>query len=348
MRIILCFVLLLSLMSPSLIAQGLNPAAAFANLERMTCTVGGTDTAAALYRHTIDGYVDNVSVAQGDSIGLHIGTKDASFGGVIDTIKIYRYGVNGWDLKSVEGTHSLMNYSFSYVNGQPVDYKSGARWATSKRIFVNPNWASGFYAVRMTARKNDTLFYGAIPFVVKENNPGTTSKVLWVVPTNTYQAYNAWGGSSLYWVSLPNSIYRTDTVSFDRPFGESWSESGFTGYHLNDSLGQFNEREWAWVQWMESHNYPVEYCADRDLHSNSNNLLSNYRTIFIPAHSEYWTAGMRANVEAFINPSNPSLYGGGNVAFFGANDCYWFVTYADSIGRKMVVKKCDGEDLWRS
>jgi hypothetical protein len=66
-----------------------------------------TDTVGALYRHFIDAYTDKVSVYQGDSIGVYIGTKADSLSGLNDTIRVYRYGVSGWVLMDTSIAHSL-------------------------------------------------------------------------------------------------------------------------------------------------------------------------------------------------------------------------------------------------
>lgn len=151
----------------------------------------------------------------------------------------------------------------------------------------------------------------------------------------------------MYWTGQPSAIFQTDTVSFNRPFGEQWDHKNFSGFKYEDSLGQFNSREWAWVQWIENGRYTVEYCTDSDLDSIGNQLLTHYKTVLIPSHSEYWTDRMRQNITDYVGGNLQSQNEPGNVAFFGANICYWRVTYADK-GRKMIVQKCSEQDLWRN
>lgn len=323
---------------------------AYSRVEIMqTCTRVDSlnDTTAALYRHNIEGYSNQSSYQQGDTIKLYIATKLSSLSGASATVQILRYNSTGWGTSVITPWSITLTYvsNFTYENGQPIDYKRGANWNLTTSV-VAGNWTSGFYCAQITSGS----YSGVVPFVIKPsiNTAGSTSKILWVVPFNTYQAYNTWGGSGLYWTGQPSAIFQTDTVSFNRPFGEQWDHKNFSGYKYEDSLGQFDLREWAWVQWVENGRYTVEYCTDHDIHQdNIGDFLKKYRTVFIPSHSEYWTDGMRTNISNFIAGNFPNQNAPGNVAFFGANICYWRVTYTDN-DRKMIVRKCSEQDLWRN
>ncbi|MEZ5218208.1 MAG: DUF6605 domain-containing protein [Ilumatobacteraceae bacterium] len=84
----------------------------------------------------------------------------------------------------------------------------GCRWPESFRIPIGANWRSGFHHVRLRARRPPDDVADAC-FVVRPGLPERAGAIL-VLATNTYNAYNTWGGKSLY-----TGGHR---VSFRRPF----------------------------------------------------------------------------------------------------------------------------------
>src|SRR5207249_364131 len=95
---------------------------------------------------------------------------------------------------------------------------SGCSWPVGYTLSVPNNWASGVYVARFTADR--TAATTEVLFVVKAAALGTHSKILFQLAVNTSQAYNNWGGKSLYgYNSAPNQADndRARKVSFDRP-----------------------------------------------------------------------------------------------------------------------------------
>src|SRR5438270_14043179 len=81
---------------------------------------------------------------------------------------------------------------------------------------IPSTWVSGAYLARLDASNGDSSY---IYFVVR--NDGGTEAMDFQTSVTTYQAYNAWGGVSLYTNTTNNSIYKyahATKVSFDRPF----------------------------------------------------------------------------------------------------------------------------------
>src|SRR5690606_14494451 len=67
----------------------------------------------------------------------------------------------------------------------------GCGWPTSVAVPTG-GWASGFYLVALTDSGGDTGYAG---FVVRGDG---APRALLVLATNTWNAYNTWGGRSLY------------------------------------------------------------------------------------------------------------------------------------------------------
>jgi hypothetical protein len=86
-----------------------------------------------------------------------------------------------------------------------------ARWSSTLTLRIPSAWPSGMYLARLSY---DNARASYIPIVVRE--PTRRGGIAVIVPTNTYQAYNNWGGASLYTSPAPGARRRS-VVSFDRP-----------------------------------------------------------------------------------------------------------------------------------
>jgi hypothetical protein len=117
----------------------------------------------------------------------------------------------------------------------------------------------------------------------------------------TWQAYNLWGGRSLY-VGPDGSLEtRSRVVSFDRPY-------------YGNGAGEFLGNEYPLVRLVESLGLDVTYWTDIDLHRHPEQLLA-HRALVSLGHDEYWSTRMRRGAEA-------ARAHGVNLAFLGANAVY--------------------------
>jgi len=89
----------------------------------------------------------------------------------------------------------------------------GPGWEPALGPIDTKAWAPGVYSCDVVEQTTATRDVKAIQWIVK--NPARSGAVLLRLGTNTYQAYNDWGGHSLY----PNGddVVRGLIVSFDRP-----------------------------------------------------------------------------------------------------------------------------------
>jgi hypothetical protein len=125
-----------------------------------------------------------------------------------------------------------------------------------------------------------------------------------LLATNTYQAYDNWGGKSLYGYNSTGGK-QARMVSFNRP-------------HRNfHGAGLFFQFEYNLVRWLEKEGYALTYICDMDLHEQILDR-SHIRTLLIAGHSEYWSMEMRQSVEKW---SASKI----NLAVFSANCAYWQV-----------------------
>ncbi len=194
-------------------------------------------------------------------------------------------------------------------------YSKGCRWASTYRLSIPTTWPSGVYWATFGSDGNGCC----VPFVVRAAKPATGTKILVQVPVTTAQAYNPYGGKSLYEYNSSMGL-RASQVSFNRPFSDPWN-IGFDGWTPN------------LVRWLASKGITVDYCTSIDLHADTN-LLKGYQLFITAGHDEYWSSAMRKNLDAFVA-------GGGNAAILGGNTCWWQVRFDATGGtdRTMVCYK---------
>jgi hypothetical protein len=246
------------------------------------------------------GYASATSVTAGDTLGLHVSGDCASV-----LLSFYRHNPDP------ELILDVPNLAPPNVPVPDSAWIKGCRWPTLYTLTVPPNWPSGMYYVQMTPSDGGPVKY--ISFVVRTSSPPKPMLVISAV--NTYQAYNAFGGKSLYDINSPGG--RAPKVTFDRP------------YESHDGLGQ-PQFEVPFVRWFERTGFRADYATDVDfaLHPE---ILNGHRLLLIVGHNEYWTKTMFNSAQAFADS-------GGNIAILGGNTCFWQVRY-ENAGRTLVCYK---------
>ncbi len=244
--------------------------------------------------HQLEGYASSSSVMPGGSIRLFVNV-DAAQGVRWDLYRIGDYQGRGARLLAT-GQRALVSPQPSC----PVDAQTGlieCAWKTSFSISFDAHWLSGYYLLKLT---DDAGLQSYVPIILRESSP--RAPLLVQASVTTWQAYNLWGGTSLYKNQLSHSIYnagRARRVSFDRPYG---SVSSF----LNET---------KLVRWLESQGVDVAYTTNVDIDAQPDTLL--HRKLFMTvAHDEYWSVGERDAVEA-------ARAAGVSLAFLSANTAYW-------------------------
>src|SRR5690606_35114735 len=147
----------------------------------------------------VEGYSARQSYRPGDEVVFHCSSRARSF-----SVEIARIGATRDVVYRREGIAGA-------EREVPADaFAAGARWPETFSVTIGEDWRSGFYEVAFTAAGVP----GAEPtshgfFIVRAAHPGRDGNPLLVLSTNTYNAYNKWGGACLY--------TGANRVSFARP-----------------------------------------------------------------------------------------------------------------------------------
>ncbi len=272
----------------------------------------------------IEGYASQVSVVAGNELDLHVSTNPPTR----YRVEVYRVGwyagagarlvacspACGTDEPGAAQPVPPFDPSTGYLN---------AGWPVTDRLVVAPSWTSGYYLAELVLTSGDDAGRGSwVPFIVREP-PGLRSDVLVQAPVNTWQAYNDWGGRSLYFNF--NGV-GDNHVSFDRPYDEKTMRTADGQATDNANLPQVSE--FPLVRFLERDGYDVSYTTDVDTDARPAGLL-DHRLVIVAGHDEYWTKGIR---DAFERARDL----GTNLAFVGANIGFWQSRYED--GRRTVVE----------
>jgi len=262
---------------------------------------------------SIQGFATDISVDRGSTVTFKVDTSATNF-----RFDIYRMGYYGGlgarKVATVTPTSAQITASRNQPNCLTQPTTTGlidcGNWSVSGSWAVPQTAVSGIYFAR--AVRTDTGGASHIVFVVRDD--AGTSDVLFQTSDTTWQAYNNYGGNSLYTGGPGTSPGRAYKVSYNRPFNTRAVDGG------QDWV--FNA-EYPMVRWLESNGYDVSYTTGVDS-ERAGALMRNHRVFMSVGHDEYWSSGQRANVEAARDA-------GVNLAFFSGNEIFWKTRWENSI-----------------
>jgi Domain of unknown function (DUF4082)/Bacterial Ig-like domain/Bacterial Ig domain/PA14 domain/Secretion system C-terminal sorting domain len=294
---------------------------------------------------SIQGFASTISVNKGEKVSFKVKTAAAAY-----TIKIYRLGFyQGNGARFIDT--AVITASLPQL--QPADLYDTAtgmidcgNWSVSAHWDVPVTAVSGIYIAKLT--RNDTNGSSHIAFIVRDD--AANADILFKTADATWQAYNNYGGNSLYvnnsGIAVPGFNHATK-VSYNRPFYTRSGGGG--GGAMEDWL--FNA-EYPMIRWLERNGYHVSYTTDADMDSLAEIITPlKHKVLLSVGHDEYWSAKMRS---AFSNARNAGVH----LAFFSGNEVYWktrwgnnhrtLVCYKEGTqGENVCGGKCDPiADVW--
>src|SRR5579875_1132148 len=155
---------------------------------------------------TVEGYPDRLSYAPGETASFACSTDAPTFAAEVARVGGRREIV--WERAGIAGT------------AQPTREHASSRgcgWQQSFELPIARDWSSGYYEVvlRATDLATGRLSEGFAGFAVRPDaTPDKSSRLLLVLATNTYNAYNDWGGPSLYTGATRMSFQRPLAAGF--------------------------------------------------------------------------------------------------------------------------------------
>ncbi|MDX2380162.1 MAG: hypothetical protein QNM02_10445 [Acidimicrobiia bacterium] len=283
---------------------------------------------------TVTGYCWPQSVAAGERVALHL----SSAGGRPVSVEVARIGGTRLVVHEEDGIRADDHPT-------PTDApEQGCGWPVAADMLVDSTWPSGYYEVLLAVDVDGKRREGRAFFVIRPDPATTKATTLWALGTNTWHAYNDFGGRNLYTGATQSSMLRPmapgflwkpdgagqRVTSLHPPDHQSASHVGYLRMnHLSPWGGSAGWPNWElpFAQWIDREGYEVDVVTNADLEEHPELLGpdSPYRLYLSIGHDEYWSGPMRDTVEGFIGR-------GGNAVFLSGNTAFWQVRLEDSTG----------------
>ncbi len=284
----------------------------------------------------VEGYCTPLSAAAGSPIEVRAASRAETF-----SVQVARWAL---EPEVVWSTDDLR------ADDHPIPeraWETGCGWPVTVEIPTDASWSSGFYEVTLRADGVDgPQATSQAFFVLRPTAP--CHRALLVLATNTYNAYNQWGGQCLYSGGNTMSLGRPRERGFIR---RPVDETGFDGRIANienpgdpthQRMIDYQERFdiplwtgsssfWNWerrfIEWAERDGFSFDMAINADIENPA--TLDGYDVVLSVGHDEYWSRPMRDTIDAFVDH-------GGRWAIFSGNTCFWQVRLDD---HQMVAHK---------
>lgn len=256
------------------------------------------------------------SAAPGDLVSFHMSADTA-------------YTVTYLRLRSKADVFDgvAMGPSFSqsaHIQKMPPEPWLGCSWQVDFDLWIPASWQSGFYAAHCRGTNGEDYY---VVFIVKPFSglaalpqPGRRSRFAVLACTNTWNAYNTWGGRDFYTDPVAREL------SFERPSPQTRPAPPY--FEVDDPQGRLSvdaytrsqTRAELWLlTWLEDAGYLFDVFTDADFHVGTFDP-ADYAGLILNAHPEYWTLAMRDRLDAYLKT-------GGRLVYLGGNGLYERVEY---------------------
>ena len=275
----------------------------------------------------IAGFSTKMSLNSGETVRFKINVER----GAIYTLRIYRIGYYG-------GNGARLTHNVGVLRGtaQPAcitDPVTGmtdcSNWSESASWTIPSTAVSGFYIAKLERKGGGS---NHIAFIVR--NDASRSDLYLQFPDATWQAYNGYGGNSMYDGNTGYPNGHAVKASYNRPFFPYNSVFNTDGREAD----WYMNAAYPMIRWLERNGYDVTYTGCNDVDNHGSRLL-NHKVFITVGHDEYWSKKHRQNVEAARNA-------GVHLAFFSGNEVYWKTRWESNNGSEDRTLVCYKEGVW--
>lgn len=256
----------------------------------------------------IEGYADTTSARPGQTVTLFVAADADSW-----HAEAYRMGWYDGDLARLVWSSDEIDKAWQFTDdptrtvddlGNDTKMRT-AGWAPSLTFTITDDWPPGSYLIKLVASTGMAHY---VPITVRRDEAAGSLVVVSAV--TTWQAYNPWGGCTLY--ECFDGPGRSTVVSFDRPYAASY----------NWGSADFLTHELPLIALIEELGIDTAYVTNIDLHTSGlgendvlDSVFANRTALLSTGHDEYYSTAMRDTLER-------AREAGVNLAFLGANAVY--------------------------
>ena len=292
-----------------------------------------------------------------------VDTSPSHLNGFIINLPVRGMTGYNWTADEIVYHHKPDEYGAIHFHDDDID---DARWEVDFTFDVPDIIKSGIYAARVRINGEDSPeTEDFVPFVIKPPKGKTTSKMLFVFPSNSYMAYSNdnLGTNSVVAQLLAGKV---PVMSASDLYLNEHREYGLSTYSLHSdgsgvcyssrlrpilnmrpkyrhwlspSLWQLNA-DLHLTDWLEEKGLDFDVVTDEDLHIEGVDLLNRYQCVLTGSHPEYSSEKMLAAYESY-------QLQGGRWIYLGADGFYWVSEYhPDNINITEVRKGEAGTRAW--
>lgn len=288
-------------------------------------------------------FADGISTERvTDRVGGHHGV----------TVNLPTRGVRGstWSGSVLDWRAAPDEYAAIHVHEDDV---ADAGWQSTFELAVPESWASGCYALRLSA--GDDEFF--VPFFVRPAR-GVTADVAFVVPTATYAAYANMGlrlfgqAVEMYHARL-TVVDATDLLATDHPeLGASTYDSHrdgslvcyasmrrpVTNFRPKGRIYKFCQ-DLLITSWLEHEGVTFDVVTDENIHREGLAAIQDYRVLVTASHPEYMSAAIEDTLQEYLGRGGRLMYLGGNGFYNGSE-------FHTTLPGTVEVRRPGMEALW--
>lgn len=233
----------------------------------------------------LEGYTDKSSYIAGETLNLYL------YSNFKDTQYSIRSIIENQEI-TISDDVTIGIQEQIHSDNQSVE---GCNWQLTKKIDLPKDIVQGYYQIVLSSDQGKKTF--SIPFIVSSN---TKAKIIILAPVSTWNAYNPWGGKSLYQNKYENkTVYKVSTL---RPN---------TAFQLNHSIKtEANITDWFTKNYDAVAVYPDYYLESRP------ELFAQCALVVLAYHCEYVSRSMYDQLQNIISR-------GASMISLGANQLYW-------------------------
>jgi hypothetical protein len=282
---------------------------------------------------TVTGYCWPPSAEGGEQVALHLSSPGAR----PVHVEVARIGATREVVAELDGVQADDHPTPEGASA------AGCGWPAATTLTIDPTWRSGYYEVVLRVDVDGAVRTTHAFFVVRPT-PGSPQQasILLALSTNTWHAYNDFGGRNLYNGGTQVSLQRPMSPGYlhkppgkgrrvtvvDAPDRQMAAHVGYVSLNrLSPWAGSAGWPDWEqpFLAWAERAGYAIDVVTNADLAEHPELLADRpggYALFLSVGHDEYWSAAMRDTVEDFTAR-------GGNAAFLSGNTAFWQVRLED-------------------
>jgi hypothetical protein len=278
---------------------------------------------------SIQGFATQQSTPVGGTVSFKIKTTSNNY-----HLNILRLGYYGGDGARI--IQENVKPSVSLPQTQPSECmheeKTGlidcGNWSVSATWKVPSEAVSGLYIAQLV-RDDSSDKGGESQIFFDVTEPESHAPIVLKTSDSTWEAYNAYGGNSLYSCTKfcpkgePEAYKAAYSVSYNRPFDGTLP--------TDDGKSDPFYAEYQMIRWLEKNGYNMTYVSQPEIASNPSVLL-NHKVVISSGHDEYWSGAERSAWEA-------AREAGVNLAFFSGNEIYWKTRFGPSIDSSKTANR---------